>query len=301
VEALLDVMGSGNDHHRVRWAFAFALLCGCAETATTPARGVRQSDLAAWRDAPLIKLETQPLFSALPVTRRRLSDGSELWDYTNCRSDQSDQECTTRAGAFGAVNTTCSGGGKSTTCCHNQFVVRGASVESYRPVGRCYTDCTTRPGGVCGPSDERSSRVSSPSTVDESPALVSVRRAPRVPELGATLPETRVLCEQQHGAFTNDSSSAACRVGRQLIFACALDQASRADRCDGYYEAADVVTSRQALEAKLGLPPKESLSPEGFRVFEWANGNETVSVTMYAKGVRMTHTRRATAGEASSP
>lgn len=282
----------------MRRLLALALVA-CAPGA--PAQGVRQSDIEAWRGAPVIQLETHALFSAAPLTRRRLSDGSEMWDYTTCRSYQEDMQCISARGAFGTVGTNCSGGGTSTTCCHNQFFVRGGAVESYRPVGRCYTDCIKRPGGTCDPNNVASLHVSAQSTVSEDPALVAARRTPRVPELGATLPETRALCEQQRGVYVNRLSTVGCHVGGATIFACTLDAESRADRCDGYYETADVATTRRAVEAAIGTPPKESVSADGFRVFEWVNGGEVVTVTMYAKGVRMTHARRGTDGKLHGP
>lgn len=283
----------------MRRAGLFALIiAGCATS--TPARGVRQSDLEAWKGAPLIKLETHALFSSAPLTRRRLSDGSELWDYRTCRTYQDDLRCTSSRGVFGTVDTSCTGGGTSSSCCHNQFFVRGGAVESYRPVGRCYTDCIKRPGGRCDPEDEGSFHVSTPATVDD-PAVVAVRRSPRVPDLGATIAEMRTLCEQQRGSYVNRSSTIGCRVGADVLFACTLDSDSRADRCDGFYETADVVASRRAVENALGNAPKESLSAEGYRVFEWANGNETVSVTMYSKGVRMTHARRVGDAQITTP
>jgi len=119
--------------------------------------------------------------------------------------------------------------------------------------------------------------------------IEAIRRSPTVPELGATVAEIRAICTQQRGEFVTVSSRVGCRIRSQVIFACTLDDESRTDRCDGFYEGADLVASRKATEAKLGLPVRESVSADGFRVFEWANGAETVIITMYARGVRITH------------
>jgi hypothetical protein len=122
----------------------------------------------------------------------------------------------------------------------------------------------------------------------------------RVPDLGAPSTETRTLCEQQRGSYVDRDSTIGCRVGGQTIFACTLNSDGRTDRCDGFYETADLASSRSAVEKAIGVPPTETLSSEGYRVFEWENGNETVTVTMYAKGVRMTHTRRVADGQGLS-
>lgn len=74
-----------------------------------------------------MELETHTLFSTVPRTVTLLSDGSELWDYANCRGD---------------------------VCCHNQFFLAGPSVQAYRAVGDCYTDCSTRPASRQCPQAE---------------------------------------------------------------------------------------------------------------------------------------------------
>ena len=137
----------------MRWMIGLAVGLVVAGCATAGAREVRQADIEAWREVPVLELETHPLFSTVPLTRRRLSDGSEMWDYLSCRSYQEDMNCLSNKGILG-VNTTCSGGGTRTNCCHNQFIVRAGVVESYQPRGRCYTDCSKRPGARCASPDE---------------------------------------------------------------------------------------------------------------------------------------------------
>lgn len=105
---------------------------------------VRQSDLEAWRQVPVIELESHAFFSTVPLNKRRLSDGSEMWVFSNCQSTDEDVHCRTTSSVFG-VDTRCGGGGTSRSCCHNQFIVRNGWVESYRPVGNCYTNCGVRP------------------------------------------------------------------------------------------------------------------------------------------------------------
>jgi hypothetical protein len=109
---------------------------GCGWTNTNLAPGppprstaspVRPADLEAWQGAPRIELETHPLFSTLPRAATLLSDGRELWDYPNCVDG---------------------------VCCHNQFFLAGPSVQAYRAVGSCYTDCSTRPASrQCPPAE----------------------------------------------------------------------------------------------------------------------------------------------------
>ncbi len=120
---------------------------GCADNYLAT---VRDSDKAAWRARPVVELETHPLFSTLPREVRPISDGSELWTFSNCGAVREQRECKSTLNARGdSVQTKCNGGGESTVCCHNQFVVRGGMVEEYRPVGNCMTNCSTRPGGSC--------------------------------------------------------------------------------------------------------------------------------------------------------
>lgn len=101
---------------------------------------VRDSDLKAWPGTPVVQLQTHPLFSPMQKQVEVLPDGSELWTYHNCQSGK--VRCTTSNHV-----TTCGGGG--TSCCHNQFFVKDGKVTQYRPVGNCYTDCSTRPPGKC--------------------------------------------------------------------------------------------------------------------------------------------------------
>lgn len=109
---------------------------------------VRQADLVAWRAVPVIELERHPEFSSMPLEKRPLSDGSELWVHTNCGSSTTPVNCTS-AVVYGKTQTTCGGGQTVTQCCHHQFVVRASMVEEYRPVGDCMTNCSRRPGGAC--------------------------------------------------------------------------------------------------------------------------------------------------------
>ncbi len=110
---------------------------------------VRQADVVSWRSVPVIELERHPFFSTLTVDKRPLSDGSELWDYPHCISGKTNTQCTSNNNGYGGVNTNCVGGQQYTNCCHNQFIVRASTVEEYRPMGSCYTDCSVRPGGAC--------------------------------------------------------------------------------------------------------------------------------------------------------
>lgn len=114
-------------------------------------QGVRDSDKMAWRAQPVIELERHPFFSTVPVEKKLLSDGSELWDYTNCGTDPVRTNCQTTESVYGnGSNTNCRSTGGGTSCCHHQFVVRASMVEEYRPVGgACYTGCERRPGARC--------------------------------------------------------------------------------------------------------------------------------------------------------
>lgn len=117
----------------MRWMLLVAMtMAGCAT--------VRPQDLDAWRGARLTELELHPLFSSMPRTVTPVSDGSELWSYSNCRAVAQPIVCNKVGEA-----TICTGGAQGQACCNNQFVVRGGMVEGYRAVGRCYTNCSVRP------------------------------------------------------------------------------------------------------------------------------------------------------------
>ena len=108
---------------------------------------VRDSDVVAWSGAHIQSLQVHPLFSTMPRSTADVAGGFELWTYHECRKRS--VECSTTApNQFtGRTNTVCSGGGES--CCHHQFLINGARVEWYRPVGRCGTDCRSRPQQSC--------------------------------------------------------------------------------------------------------------------------------------------------------
>jgi hypothetical protein len=114
----------------MRWMLLVLAMGGC----------VHEGDLASWRGVPTRALLVHPLFSTLPRTVQPIGGGEELWTYSNCGS--APVVCSP---AFG--NVVCTGGGAM--CCHNQFMVRGDTVEGYRVAGRCRTNCSVRPGGSC--------------------------------------------------------------------------------------------------------------------------------------------------------
>jgi hypothetical protein len=103
-------------------------------------KGVREEDLTAWEGVPKSDLQIHPLWSTIQKRVERLDDGSELWTYSNCASSEDPMTCSSSGSS-----TTCNGGGTETTCCHNQFLIQGKRVMAYRAIGRCYTDCSTRP------------------------------------------------------------------------------------------------------------------------------------------------------------
>jgi len=55
----------------------FVLAFGLASCVT-----VRQADLDAWNNVPVIELESHPVFNAMELQKKTLSDGSTLWSYT---------------------------------------------------------------------------------------------------------------------------------------------------------------------------------------------------------------------------
>ena len=121
-------------------------LSGCA--------GVRQQDVDAWVDQPVIELERHPFLVSIPLVKTKLSDGSEIWNYVNGRNISG---CSGSLGgaSFGGYTSyqnynafmSCVGG---FAACNNIFYVRSGRVERYTPVGtggaRCYTNENIQPG-----------------------------------------------------------------------------------------------------------------------------------------------------------
>ena len=128
---------------REMWAWALTVTsaaCGGSQ--------VRTADLDAWRGVEVSVLERHPIFAAMRLERRALTDGSELWIYSNCETSGGGCVPTSqynyRTQSFVPAGQLCSA--PETACCSNQFFVSAqGAVEEYRPVGACYTDDSVRP------------------------------------------------------------------------------------------------------------------------------------------------------------
>lgn len=119
---------------------------------------IHQEDLDAWRGAPLIELETHPVFSRLPLEKRKLSDGSEMWLALECVEEKVPLECSSVRGLL-TVDTKCNGGDIDRYCCQNQFHIIGDKVDWWRPNGKwCATKPALRPrpaSAVSAPASEQ--------------------------------------------------------------------------------------------------------------------------------------------------
>jgi hypothetical protein len=110
---------------------------------------VRESVIRSWSGVELIVLERHPWFSYRQPQVRTLSDGTETWIYSTCRSQQ--------AGHSGRYTLGRAAVGNSSTtaweeCCHSQFFIRAGAggakeVVEYRPSGYCMLDCSVAAGG----------------------------------------------------------------------------------------------------------------------------------------------------------
>jgi len=98
------------------------------------------ADIASWRGAKAIELETHTYFSTQQREVRPLSDGSAMWVYSVC-STKRNAKC--KQSAF-SWTTECTARDK-TRCCDHQFIVRDSAVESYRLLGACDVACGIRP------------------------------------------------------------------------------------------------------------------------------------------------------------
>jgi hypothetical protein len=106
-------------------------------------RTVRQEDLDAWRGQPVEKLDLHPLFSTMRLERHMTASGIEVRNYRNegpsvlkGASETQYQRDTSSTDFTGTVNQ---------VVCNNLFYVKDGVVQSYRPVGRCYTDESLQP------------------------------------------------------------------------------------------------------------------------------------------------------------
>jgi hypothetical protein len=135
----------------------------------------------------------------------------------------------------------------------------------------------------------------------DSARLAAIRAAPKVPELGSTIAESRVICEHQRGQFISKTDTTyTCRIVGLPLFACTIGDSLRTDRCDGYYEGAELADVRQKVESKFGPPTSETVDA-GFRVFGWETESTSLYVKMYAQGVRVTTSSKPLTTKAPAP
>jgi hypothetical protein len=121
------------------------LISGCAF------RTVRQVDIDAWKDVPVIALDTHSLFITVPMVRTITDQGIEIRDYVNKVGYSS---CAGSAGGMGSRSGFVMSYGnfssfQSCTArmvgCDNIFYIRDGIVIQYKPVGQCYTDESLQP------------------------------------------------------------------------------------------------------------------------------------------------------------
>lgn len=147
--------------------FAAAAIClvvsACyAPPPKAPRPAVRESDHQAWANAPLVDLETHPVWSLMTPEKKPLSDGSEMWTYEACKERHHDAQCKTllMPGQYvTAARTRCEEERtERKNCCYNQFIVSDGRVKSYRQLGAtCYSTCKLRPASA--PCDETGGSV----------------------------------------------------------------------------------------------------------------------------------------------
>ncbi|MEN6620796.1 MAG: hypothetical protein ABFD50_04550 [Smithella sp.] len=108
-------------------------------------KSIRQVDLDSWKNVSRIELETHPFFTQFERKVQKLSNGNELWIYSNCHDYTNPISCNSYSWSRQFNSLQCAGGNTERVCCHNQFFVDEDKVIEYRPVGRCYTDCIVVP------------------------------------------------------------------------------------------------------------------------------------------------------------
>lgn len=102
---------------------AWAIVCvmGCGKAAVP-------GELDSWKGRSKDELASHAVFATMPLDRRPLSDGAELWIFRRCATD--------------APTYVVSGGvampiGGDTGCCFREFTIRSGIVERVQFVGDC--------------------------------------------------------------------------------------------------------------------------------------------------------------------
>jgi hypothetical protein len=124
--------------------------------------------------------------------------------------------------------------------------------------------------------------------------LAEIRRAPEVPELGATEREAETICSRERGQHRRIRNVVVCSVGGPTVFRAAVNGQGLVVRVDAYYEGQTLPAARDRLINSLGEPSEQRVTPDGFRLFLWKGGQ--IALTMYEQGV---HTTVLTESEAS--
>ncbi len=96
---------------------------------------VRQSDLNSWKGRSIKDLALHPYFSSLTLDKVDLGDGRTMHNYRSVTLKKDGD-------VFREIS------------CSNQFIMKDNTIEEYRAIGDCYTDCTFRPkstisGQIC--------------------------------------------------------------------------------------------------------------------------------------------------------
>lgn len=102
---------------------AWAVVCaiGCF-------RGAAPDELDGWNGRARDELAAHPVFATMPLDRRPLSDGAELWIFRRCVKDEP-----TYVMSNGVALPI--GGGSS--CCFREFTIRDGIVARVLMAGKC--------------------------------------------------------------------------------------------------------------------------------------------------------------------
>ena len=119
--------------------------------------------------------------------------------------------------------------------------------------------------------------------------LAAIRRHPKHPELGATRPEGKLICENQRGVWLSLEDKVGCKVAGTTIFACLVadDADMTLSSCTVYFDGGDLSEWKDHLIIKLGNVESQEVSEKVFRTFRWVG----TSLGMYEHGVFLTVSR----------
>jgi hypothetical protein len=220
-------------------------------------------------------------WSAIPTVG---PDGSRDWWAIECRYHASD--------CFILAARVCPGGYTTQNSVATESLETRGVATRWGNTAIARSDTTAYSGRSmfihCGTAelDRDAAQVRARAASASTPSMVRA-----IPELGATKPEAKALCEHQRGTWVDQGAKVGCRLQRENLFACEVADSSTINACTHWKVGADVQSERDAMVANMGKPTSVGTSAAGFRSFTWERPGSTILLTGYPAGVAVTETK----------